>query len=63
MDPNVKSFLSTLVVIVFYLLVFMIVLPPLSDVLDRPLGRSLYTLLVVVGVALGFRLRFLAKKI
>lgn len=63
MDPNVKSLLNTLVVVALYLLVSIIVLPPLLDVLDRPLGRTFYTLLVVIGVVLGFRLRFLAKKI
>lgn len=63
MDPNVKTLLNTLVATVFYLLVFMIVLPPLLNVLNLPLGRALYTLLVVTGIALGFRLRLLAKKI
>ncbi|TXH26015.1 MAG: hypothetical protein E6Q99_05190 [Elusimicrobia bacterium] len=63
MDPNVKALLHTLVAAVMYLLLFLIVLPPLMEILGRPAGRALYGLLVVGGVAFGFRLRTLAKKL
>lgn len=63
MDPNVKSLLHTLAATAMYLLLFLIVLPPLMEVLGRPTGRVLYGLLVAGGVAFGFRLRALAKKL
>jgi hypothetical protein len=63
LEPHLKSLLNTLVATAMYLLLFLIVLPPLIELLERPLGRVLYGALVAGGVAFGFRLRALAKKL
>jgi hypothetical protein len=63
LEPHLKSLLHTLVATAMYLLLFLIVLPPLMELLERPLGRVLYGALVAGGVAFGFRLRALVKKL
>ena len=63
MDPHVKSLLHTLVFAVLFLILAVIVLPVTIKTLDRPVGQSIYGVMVVVGVLLALRLRQLAAKI
>ncbi|MGQ0645513.1 MAG: hypothetical protein ACT4O3_08485 [Elusimicrobiota bacterium] len=62
MDPETKRAVHSLIFAVLYLLLFVILLPPLIRVLDQTWGRVLYGAMVAGGVAVAFRLRHIARK-
>lgn len=59
-NPNAKRLLQTLVLAVLFLLLFVILLPPLLTLLHETVGKVLYGILVAGAVALALRLRVLS---
>ncbi len=62
MDPIVKKVLHTLIFSILYLLLFVIVLPPLLRVMDQLPGKIGFGVLVGGGVILAIRLRQLSQR-
>ena len=61
MDPKTKSILQTLIFAVLYLILFIILLPPLIKLMDEKLGKILYGVLVAGAVLVALRLRLLSR--
>ena len=63
MDPKVRSALQSLIFAVFYLMLFVILMPALIKLLDVTAGKTLYFILVLGGLFVAFRLRYLLGKL
>lgn len=63
MDAKFKLLLQALVVAVLYLVLFVIVTPPLLKVLDKTFGKIIYGILVLGGVGVAVRLRQLFHRL
>lgn len=63
MDTKIKPIVQALVVGVLYVVLFVIVTPPLLTVLDKPVGKILYGILVAGGVGVAVRLRHLLHRL
>lgn len=61
MDPRIKHSFQNLIFAVLYLILFLILMPPLIKLLDERVGRVLYGVLVAGAVLVALRLRFLSR--
>jgi hypothetical protein len=62
LDPETKRSLQAVIFCLMYVILFLILLPPLIRRLDDWVGKTLYTVLSVGAIALALRLRYLSKK-
>ena len=60
-DPKVKSGFHAVIFSLLYVILFVILIPPLIKVLDERQGKILYGALVAGAVLVALRLRFLAR--
>ena len=61
MEPTVKKAFQAVIFALMYLILFAILLPPVIKLLDQPMGKVLYGVLVAGAVGVAFRLRFLSQ--
>jgi hypothetical protein len=61
LDPEIKSSFQAVIVAVLYVMLFVILIPPLIQLLDERWGKVLYGVLVAGAVIVAFRLRFLSR--
>ncbi len=61
MDPKNKAFQQTVVFSLLYVILFLVLLPPLIKLLDGRAGKILYGVLTAGAVAVALRLRFLSR--
>jgi F0F1-type ATP synthase membrane subunit b/b' len=61
LDPTIKKAFQAVIFALMYVILFLILLPPVINLLDERAGKVLYGLLVAGAVGVAFRLRFLSQ--
>lgn len=61
MEPTTKKAFQAVIFALMYVILFLILLPPVINLLDERAGKILYGILVAGAVGVAFRLRFLSQ--
>lgn len=63
MDPRIRNAFQVVIFALLYIILFLMLMPPLLKLLDSPAGKILYGVLVAGAVLVALRLRLLFRQL